>query len=452
MSFVPHTDADRARLLAAIGVESIDELFADIPASVRIGGLLNLPPAADEIALTRELADLAALNSHSGELLSFLGAGLYDHYRPPIVDALAGRSEFATSYTPYQPEASQGMLQAVYEYQTLVCQLTGMEMANASMYDASTALAEAALMAVEITGRKRVIVPDTVHPQYRRVLQTYLRTSGFEMQTVEEHVNGVSGPALLDAITSDVACVVVQSPNFLGAVESIESASSAAHACGALCVAVVDPISLGLLKPPGELGADVVVGEGQGLGCPMGFGGPLLGFFAFRSEYQRRFPGRIVGATVDRNGKRAYTMTLRTREQDIRRERATSNICTNEALMALAATIYLCHAGPKGLREIANSCLQKSHYAAGVLAKVPGVATRFSGPFFKEFVLRLPSGSQPGVVTRRLLDLGILPGYELGQTYQGLSDCLLVCVTEMRSRAEIDRLADSLGEVLEVQS
>lgn len=450
MSFVPHTASDRARMLEAIGIPRIEELFDDIPPAVRLDRLLDLPPAADEITLSRELAALAGRNAHPGELLSFLGAGLYDHYRPPIVDALAGRSEFATSYTPYQPEASQGMLQAVYEYQTLVCQLTAMDMANASMYDAATALAEAALMAIEITGRGTVVVSDTVHPQYRSVLNTYLRTSGFSLRTVPGSADRVAGPALLDAVTSEVACVVVQSPNFLGSVEAIDVWAGSAHAAGALCVAVVDPISLGLLKTPGEMGADIVVGEGQGLGCPMGFGGPLLGFFAFRSEYQRRFPGRIVGATVDRDGKRAYTMTLRTREQDIRRERATSNICTNEALMALAATVYLCHAGPAGLRDVANNCLQKAHYAAAALTQIPGVSLRYDRPFFKEFVLRLPAGKPVGDVCKLLLGSGILAGYEMARSYPELADCLLVCVTETRSRQEIDRFAAALAKALEV--
>ena len=448
MSYIPHTDADREAMLRVIGVESVEELFRDLPEQVRLKRELNIPCEMDEAAMLRHMRNLSKLNVTAEDYLSFLGAGIYDHFIPSVVDAIISRGEFATSYTPYQPELSQGMLQAIYEYQSLICRLTGMELSNASMYDAATALAEAALMSVEITGRKLVLVSETVHPNYRKVMETYLSSSGYTMHTLPQDDGATRTEALLNFPRDEIACVVIQNPNFFGALEEPEELMNAAHSAGALGVMCVDPISLGLLKPPGEYGADIVVGEGQGLGCPMGFGGPLLGFFACRLKFQRRFPGRIVGATTDTQGRRGYTMTLRTREQDIRRERATSNICTNEALLALAATVYLCEMGPKGLRNVAELCVKKANYAANRLNGLNGMKRTFSRPFFKEFALQLPAGIDVSAVNRQLLRRDIIGGYELEASYPEMKRCTLLCVTETRSRADIDRLVDSLREII----
>ena len=369
LSYVSNTQTDRAEMLDAIGIGSFSELLRPLPEAIRFEGDLGLPPALDEAALLRHLQALAAKNVDLESHISFLGAGIYDHFRPAVISALQGRGEFATAYTPYQPEMSQGMLQATYEYQTLICALTGMDIANASMYDAATGLAEAALMATALSDRREIVVAGTVHPHYRQVVQTYAASTGYtlietpyvEGRCVVEDLARVIGP--------QTACVLVQHPNFFGCLEDVAAITEAAHCAGALSIVAVDPISLGLLKPPGMFDVDIVVGEGQSLGSPMGFGGPLLGFFACKKRYVRSFPGRIVGATVDQQGRRGYTMTLRTREQDIRREKATSNICTNQALIALAATIYLCHLGKNGLEQVADLCVQKSHYAQAQLAR-----------------------------------------------------------------------------------
>jgi glycine dehydrogenase subunit 1 len=447
LSYVPHTDADRAHMLRAIGVGSLDELFQDVPEEIRLTRDLALPQALDEHRLLRHVLDLAGRNADLDAHVSFLGAGIYDHFVPSVVDALASRGEFATAYTPYQPELSQGMLQAIYEYQTLVCLLTGMEMANASMYDAATAIAEGALMAIELTGRTTVGVARSVNPLYRRVLRTYLDASGFQVRELSDEGGTLSANGLDREIDDTLGAVIVQSPNFYGNIEDLAAVQERAAHVGAKTVVAVDPISLGLLKPPGEYGADIVVGEGQALGSPMGFGGPLLGFFACKLEYQRRFPGRIVGATKDQQGRRGFTMTLRTREQDIRRERATSNICTNEALVALAATVYLCAMGPQGLREVADLCLQRSHYALDALTQIPGVEASFSAPFFKEFAVRLPAAKPVSEVNTRLLhEYGIVGGLELGRYYPERANDMLLCVTETRTREDIDRLVDAVRE------
>jgi glycine dehydrogenase subunit 1 len=339
------------------------------------------------------------------------------------------------------------MLQSIYEYQTLICQLTGMELANASMYDAATAIAEGALMALDITNRDTVVVARSVHPHYRRVLETYVLRSGFKIETLD-HDEGVMSMGVLDKHLSDkTACVVVQQPNFFGNLEDLETFHDHIRKIGALSIVSVDPISLGLLKPPGEFGADIVVGEGQSLGCSMGFGGPLLGFFACKREYQRKFPGRIVGATTDSQGRRGFTMTLRTREQDIRREKATSNICTNEALLALCATIYLCEMGKHGLQQVADLCLQKAHYACERLSALDGVEPRFRVPFFKEFTIRLPFTTSPAAVNQALLDYGIIGGFELGKVYPELTDSMTLCVTETRTREDIDRLVSAMAQI-----
>jgi len=426
-------------MLAAIGAASLDDLFAPIPEPLRLQGTLNIPPRMDQVTLARHLNKLAAKNLHADAYPCFLGAGIYDHYVPPTVGAITGRSEFYTSYTPYQPEMSQGVLQSIFEFQSLLCQLLGMDVANASMYDGATALAEAALMAGDLTGRKKIIVLASVHPTYRDVLDTYLRHLDMKAEVVTD-IDGVTGGG---GVGDDVAAILVQQPNFFGCLEDAARLSEAAHAAGALLVACVDPISLGLLTPPGEYDADIVVGEGQGLGCPMGYGGPLLGFFACKNKYVRRLPGRIVGQTTDGDGKRAFVMTLRTREQDIRRERATSNICTNEALYALAATVYLATMGKQGLKQVADLCLQKSHYAASEITRLPGYALLFPDtPFFKEFAIRTPV--DPELINARLLDRGIVGGLPLGPLYPEMDNALLLCVTEQRTKDEIDALVGVL--------
>ncbi len=443
MSYIPNTDADRAEMLQAVGVATIDELFAPIPASSRLQGELDIPARLDQMALSRHAVRLAKKNVSAEDAPCFLGAGIYDHYVPPTVGAIIGRSEFYTSYTPYQPEVSQGTLQSIFEFQTLLCSLFGMDIANASMYDGATALAEAAIMAGELTGRKTLLVPDTVHPIHRQVLQTYVQHMNLSVTTVPSRSGRADAGALEAALTPDTAAVIIQHPNFLGSLEDMAHLSEIAQANGALLIASVDPLSLGLLAPPGEYDADIVVGEGQALGCPMGYGGPLLGLFACKNKFLRRLPGRIVGQTTDEGGKRAFVMTLRTREQDIRRERATSNICTNEALYALAATVYLSTMGKQGLRQVAELCLQKAHYAASEIVKLPGYALAYPDvPFFKEFVIQTPS--DPAAINDALLAQGIIGGLPLGPYYDGMTNAMLLCVTEQRTREEIDALVQAL--------
>ena len=443
MAYIPNTDADRELMLSAMGLQTLDDLFTPIPEPLRFRGELDIPARMDQISLTRHYTRLARRNVNADEYPCFLGAGIYDHYVPPTVGAITGRSEFYTSYTPYQPEVSQGVLQSIFEFQTLLCELFGMDVANASMYDGATALAEAAIMAGEITGRKRLVIPDTVHPIHRQVFGTYVQHMNMSVDLIPA-TNGVGDArALTDAITDETAAVLVQHPNFFGHLEDVQALSQAAHDKGALFVVSVDPISLGLLTPPGEYGADIVVGEGQGLGCPMGYGGPLLGLFACKTRFLRRLPGRIVGQTKDADGRRAFVMTLRTREQDIRRERATSNICTNEALYALAATVYMATMGKQGMRQVAELCLQKSHYAAAEIAKIDGYSLPFSNrPFFKEFVIQTPQ--DPDVLNEKLLERGIIGGLSLKPHDPELGNAMLVCVTEQRTKEEIDAFVAAL--------
>jgi len=434
MSYIPNTDADREKMLDAIGVQSLDDLFTPIPKPLQFNGELNIPPRMDQMTLAKHLTKLAAKNTHADEAPCFLGAGIYDHYVPPTVAAITGRSEFYTSYTPYQPEVSQGVLQSIFEFQSLLCQLLAMDVANASMYDGATALAEAAIMAGELTGRKRLAVLGSVHPVYRHVLDTYLRHMSLSADIITDP----------DGVGDETAAVIVQQPSFFGTLEDMTRWSEAAHAKGALLIACVDPISLGLLTPPGDYDADIVVGEGQSLGCPMGYGGPLLGFFACKNKFMRRLPGRIVGQTKDGDGKRAFVMTLRTREQDIRRERATSNICTNEALYALAASVYLATMGRQGLAQVAELCIQKAHYAASEIAKLPGYALAFPDrPFFKEFVVKTPAN--PARINEHLLAQGIVGGLPLGPHFPEMSNAMLLCVTEQRTKDDIDALVAALA-------
>jgi glycine dehydrogenase subunit 1 len=436
LSYVLNTPADQAAMLASIGVKSLDELFAQIPENVRLKKPLDVPAALSEIELTQHMAELAAKNRLA---VCFLGGGAYDHFVPAIVDTIAGRSEFYTAYTPYQAEASQGSLQAFFEYQTLICQLTGMDVSNASLYDGASAVAEAALMAITITGRHGpVLVAESVHPEYRAVLATYLKNLEAEPVTLPTPGGALDADTLKQAITDQTSGVIVQHPNFFGNLEDVQALAEIAHAKGALFVVSVDPISLGLLKRPGEYGADIVVAEGQSLGTPMQFGGPYLGILACKEQFVRKMPGRLVGQTVDRNGKRCWVLTLQTREQHIRREKATSNICTNQGLLALRATVYLAALGPQGLRETAELCTRKAHYAAAELAKVPGMKLHFDRPFFKEFTMQV-RGDVP-VLLVRLLDQGFHAGLHLGRWYPSLADCISIAVTEQRTKAEIDGL------------
>ncbi|MGE5509458.1 MAG: aminomethyl-transferring glycine dehydrogenase subunit GcvPA [Chitinophagales bacterium] len=444
MNFLPNTGRDRAEMLAAIGLRSVDELFSDIPEAVRLRRPLDLPAPLSEMELDAHLRSLAGRNGVAGQLLSFLGAGAYEHYIPKAVAELCGRAEFYTAYTPYQPEVSQGTLEAIYEYQSYVAALTGLDVSNASLYDGATAVAEAAAIALAHTRRRQLLVAGTLHPEYRQVLKTYAlhwNAEVIELPAVDGALDAAAVAARLDENT---AAVIVQNPNFFGRIEDGRRLAEAAHARKALFVVVANPVALGLLEAPGAYGADLCVGEGQPLGIPLGFGGPYLGFMAAKEELVRRMPGRIVGATVDQDGKRAFVLTLQTREQHIRREKASSNICSNEALCALAFTVHLSLLGPEGLKEMAGLCLQKAHYAAEKLGALPGFALAFQGPFFHEFVLRCPKA--PEKLVAGLAAKGVLPGVPLGRFYPELADSLLVCVTETRSREDIDRLAKLLAE------
>ncbi len=441
--YVPHTEKDRASMLSAIGVGSTEEFFRGIPDRVRFSGKLNLPEPLSELEAVKLLEGLSEANAHSGCLLCFAGAGAYDHFIPSVVGHVTSRSEFYTAYTPYQPEVSQAVLQSIYEYQSLICQLTGMDVGNASMYDGATGVAEAALMAVSTTRRRKVVVSRSVNPEYREVLTTYANAVEIPVKVVTLASGLTDLQALAEAVDDETACVIIQHPNFFGALEDVEEASRLAHEAGALFAVAVDPISLGLLKPPGDYGADIVVGEGQGLGNPMSYGGPYLGFFAAREQLVRRMPGRIVGATVDNRGQRGFVLTLQTREQHIRRERATSNICSNEALNALAATVYLATMGAQGIRDVASLCLRKAHYAMDTMTSVNGFRPLFPGTtFFKEFAVECPG--EPSSTVDALLDRGILAGVDLGRWYPEYGRGLLIAVTEKRTRSEIDRLAAEL--------
>jgi glycine dehydrogenase subunit 1 len=445
MRYIPNTDADCRAMLQAIGVRSVEELFGDIPPAVRLKRPLKVPPAMSESEVGRHLRALAAQNADADRYSMFLGAGCYNHFSPAIINHLVLRGEFLTPYTPYQPEVSQGTLQALYEYQTLVCLLTAMEVSNASMYEGASATAEAVLMAQRVTGRNKVVVARAVHPEYRTVTRTYASQQGISFREVAFTEAGVTDlTQVRKALGDQVACLVVQSPNFFGGIEDLPQLAEAAHAVGALLVvAVAEPVALGLLKPPGECGADIVTAEGAGMGTGLNYGGPAVGFFATREKFIRHMPGRLVGQTVDREGRTGYVLTLATREQHIRREKATSNICTSESLIANMSGMYMVTMGPQGLREVALLNLRKAAYAKEQLAKVRGFSLRFTGPTFNEFVLR--TKKKPGEVLKGLLKRQIIGGLDLGRFYPELKDCLLVCVTEQKRRTEIDALAKALG-------
>ncbi len=446
MRYIPTTPAQRAEMLRTIGVGELETLLERIPAKARLSRDLAVPEALAEAELTAQLRELAARNAAGDGFVSFLGGGAYDHYVPAAINHLLLRSEFFTAYTPYQPEASQGTLRSIFEYQTMICELTGMDVTNASLYDGGSALAEAALMAHGVTDREQLVVSAALSPLARRVVATYCAGPRLPITTVP-WTDGVTDlDALRKAVSDETAAVMVQYPNFFGCLEDLDAAAAIAHERGALFVVSVDPIALALLRPPGEAGADIVVGEGQALGNPVMGGGPYLGLFACRKELVRRMPGRLVGQTVDSRGRRGFVLTLQTREQHIRREKATSNICTNVALVALGATIYLALMGKEGLRKVATLSTAKAHYAATALARVPGVERRFGAPFFKEFVLRLPK--PPDRVLRALRKRRILGGVALGAFDRGLRDGLLVAVTETRTRAEIDAYAEALASAL----
>ncbi len=445
MPYFFNTPEDRQAMLASIGAASVDELFAMVPAELRLARPLQLPAAMTELELTAHMQQLAGTNASASQTLCFLGGGSYDHFIPAVVDALSSRGEFYTSYTPYQPEASQGNLQAFFEYQSLICRLTGMEVSNASLYDGGSAAAEAVLMSMHATKRqRRVVVAASVHPEYRQILETYLINLNTELVTVGTPDGVIPLEELAAAVDDETACVLVQHPNFFGCLEDVEAIGRIAHEHGAMFVVSVDPISLGLLKRPGEYGADIVIAEGQSLGNPMAYGGPYLGIMACREAFARRMPGRIVGQTTDRDGRPCLVLTLQTREQHIRREKATSNICTNQGLYALRATIYLSLMGPQGMREAANLCLQKAHYAVDELTRCGRFSRAFDRPFFKEFVVRDADGGVESLLAEATA-AGIMAGVPLGAWYPELSDCFLVAVTEKRTKPEIDRWAGCLA-------
>ena len=443
MSFIPHSEADRREMLARIGVSDVRELYDDVPAELILDEDLDVPEALSEWEAVRLLTGLAEENR---SLVCFAGAGQYDHHVPAAADHIIRRSEFYTAYTPYQPEVSQGTLQSIYEFQTMICELTGMDVANASMYDGPSAAAEAAVMSRAVTRRDRVLSARTVHPHYRKVTDTYLRGLGSGLALVPPGTDGlVDLDALGAALGDDVACFVVQYPNFFGCIEDLEPIAEAVHAAGALLVVVTDPVSQVLLRTPGELGADIVVAEGQPFGNAPSFGGPVVGLFAARQKLVRKMPGRIVGATVDVEGRRGYVLTLQTREQQIRREKATSNICTNQGLNALAATVHLSLLGREGLREVAESSVQNAHYAWRQLQDVDGVTPLFPDtPFAREFAVVTEENSR--AILERGFEAGILAGVSLSR-FESLEvpDGLLLAFTEKRNRDEIDRLVELLA-------
>lgn len=443
MNYIPNTAADQQAMLAAIGAPSVEALFEAVPAEARFPQL-NLPRPLSEIEVLAELQRMADANADANHYTWFLGAGAYNHFVPSVVPQLQMRGEFYTAYTPYQPEASQGTLQAIFEYQSMVAELTGMEVVNASHYDGATALAEAAIMSVNATrDRRKVLVSPNVHPQYREVLKSYLQGADISVAGDDNPANDLTAlKAMLDAQT---ACLIVQWPNFFGELEELDGLADAVHAAGALLVLHIDPISLGLLKPPGQYGADIVTGEGHSLGNHLNFGGPYLGLFATTNKLVRKMPGRVIGQTVDTQGRRGFVLTLSTREQHIRREKATSNICTNQGLVALGAAIYLAAMGKQGLRQVAELCWHKAHYAAAQIGQLPGYKIISRGQFFKEFVVRCPIPAQD--IARHLNPQKILPGFVLSRAFPNRPNDLLVCVTELNSKTQIDALVSALKEV-----
>jgi glycine dehydrogenase subunit 1 len=447
MPYLPNTDKNRQEMLEKVGVSTISDLFVDVPKEYRFPKL-NLPKAASEMEILDELYGMALKNSSTGCYATFLGAGAYNHFVPSVIPYLATRGEFLTAYTPYQPEVSQGTLQAMFEYQSMVAYLTGMEVVNASHYDGATSMAEAAIMSVNVSNGKRtkIVLSPSINPQYRQTLRTYLPGDQVTVAGDDDHSNGI--PELLKLLDDNTACLIVENPTFFGDLLDVQGLSDAVHDAGALFVVVVNPVlSLGLLKPPGDYGADIVVAEGQSLGAGLNFGGPYLGIFGAREKYVRKMPGRLVGETTDTEGKRGYVLTLNTREQHIRREKATSNICTNQGLVALMAAMYLAYMGKSGVRAVAELCYHKAHYASSEIDKLPGYRVVNQGDFFNEFIVEYP---QPvAKVNKALLEKGILGGYDLELDYPGAKNQALYCVTEMNSRDQIDRLVEALKGIEE---
>ncbi len=447
MSYISLSEEDKKEMLGKIGVGSIEELFKSIPEKLRLKKELNVPPPLREPELLQHFQSLAEENKYQ-EFLSFLGAGAYRHFIPSSVDYLSTRGEFLSPYTPYQPEISQGTLQTIFEFQTLICQLTGMEISNASLYDGASSVAEAVLMANRIIGRSKVILSSVLHPEYRATVRTYARNLGLIVEEVGYGREGtVSLEELKESLDEKTCAFVVQSPNFFGEIEDVSTVSELAHGMGALSVVVVtDPVSLGVLEAPGKLGADIVCGEGQALGMPLSFGGPSLGFMACAKQFLRQFPGRIAGETKDADGKKGYVLTLSTREQHIRRERATSNICTNQAWCALRATIFLECLGKRGLREMAWQNIQKAHFALEKMVAIGGIRQKFGGKFFNEFVVEFPQKYED--IQHELREKGIIGGLDLEKFYPELKNCALFCVTEVYKREDIERLEEALREIL----
>jgi glycine dehydrogenase subunit 1 len=443
MVFVPATPEERREMLEAIGAASFDDLLSDIPSELHLKGDLDLPRPLSELEAKTKIKSLASMNAAAAEWTSFLGGGAYDHYIPSVVDHITLRSEFYTAYTPYQAEISQGTLQSIYEFQSLMTRLTGMDISNASLYDGGTALAEGVLMANAINRRKQVVVSGCINPLRLQVLRSYLRSSGLEIRVTGMR-DGMTDPEELRSLVGDdTCCVILENPNFYGIVEEGAPIGEIAHGGGGLFMVSADPISLGVLAPPGDYGADIVVGEGQVLGSPLSFGGPYLGFMTARKDFIRRLPGRIVGKTVDQDGNTCFCLTLQTREQHIRREKATSNICTNQALMALRAAVYLCWLGPGGIRGLATLCLSKAAYARKALTD-NGFKIRFAGPCFREFVVDLPCEAE--ALVRDLTGQKLIAGLPLGRFYESETNCLLVAFTEKHTRPEIDNLVAAMKD------
>lgn len=443
MPYIPHTDEERKEMLESMGLKSVDELFDYIPSSLAPKSF-DLPAGKSEYDVLRHIYGLA--NKNATDLVCFVGGGFYDHYYPAAVDSIISRSEFYTAYTPYQPEISQGTLQAIYEYQTAICRLTSMEVSNASLYDGGTALYEASMMAVRITGRRKIIVGQGVSPIYRVMLKSYTHNLNLEFEEIPLTDGITDREKFKAAVDKNTAAVIVQNPNFFGCVDDFTDIAEIAHAAGAVVVCSAYPLSLGLLKPPGEMNADIVTGEGQSLGLPLSFGGPYLGFMATKMEFARKMPGRIVGATNDSEGRRGFVLTLQTREQHIRRDKATSNICSNEALCALAALSYMCLVGKQGLRDVARVCAEKAAYMKERLARIPGVKIKYPAPTFNEFAIDLPKDA--GAVIGDLIEKGFAAGFPLGRYYEGMEKSMLIAVTEKRTKEEIGCLAEALEEVL----
>lgn len=444
MAYLPHNDETRKKMLSVIGVGSVDDLIKPIPVDVRQKGPIDIPSALAESDVDALTETLAARNAVPGQFTSYLGGGIYDHYIPAAVDHVGSRSEYYTAYTPYQPEVAQGTLQATYEYQSMIRRLTGMDVAQASMYDGGSATAEAALLAMAETGRSKIVIAGVLNPRYRAILETYLSAQNVTIESVNRPDGCADFSRLLDAVGEDTACIIMPSPNYFGGLDDWARAAEIAHAEGAMLIAVFHPISLGQLKTPGECGADIAVGEGQCLGNPPAFGGPLLGLFATRKQFIRRLPGRLVGKTVDARGVMAFVTTLQTREQHIRREKATSNICTAQALLATRAAIYMSLLGKRGIVALARTCLDRAHYLAEQIAQIPGYSVPFGANFFNEFVVEAPVNAH--MILARLRGRHILGGIDLGGRFPGFDRRFLVCVTEKHSRLTLDQFVAALRE------